>query len=232
MIVLYGAARVPFTEKVRRALLYKGVSFELREPRSKEDYTRWNPKTGLLPFLDLDGEGIEDSTEILLRLDERFPEPPLLSRDPMVADQQRQLEEWADESFLWYFLKYRRMIGEELGLPLAEGSDGGTYDTPSPTSGSLRRLGAWLRAGGTWERPLTALLRELGLRMDDLVNFLGARPFFYSETLSMADLGVYAMLFTMRKDAIPGASRLIQERPNLAAFMGRVEDATRDREAA
>ena len=36
-----------------------------------------------------------------------------------------------------------------------------------------RRLGAWLRAGGTWERPETALLRQVADRMDDLVNFLG-----------------------------------------------------------
>src|SRR5262249_40811528 len=93
-------------------------------------------------------------------------------------------------------------------------------------SSPLRRLLAWLKAGGTWERPLTGLQRELGLRLDDLVNFLGARPFFYSDRLSMADLGVYAMLFTMRRDSIPGSAKLLAERPSLVAFLGRVEDAT------
>jgi glutathione S-transferase len=184
MITLYGAARVPYTEKVRRALLYKRIDFDFQEPTCNEDYQRWNPKSGMLP-----------------------------------------VEDWADESFLWYWMKYRRLIGEDLVLPLK----GDKLDQPreeEPKSGPLRRFGAWLRAGGTWERPITGLQRELGLRMDDLVNFLGARPFFYSDRLSIADLGVYAMLFTMRRDAIPGSARLLAERPTLVAFMARVEDAT------
>jgi glutathione S-transferase len=102
MITLYGPAQAPFTEKVRRALIYKGVEFELREPQTPADYKRWSPETGMLPVLDIRGEHVSDSTDILLRLDELYPEPPLLSADPTVAQQQRQLEDWADASFLWY----------------------------------------------------------------------------------------------------------------------------------
>jgi glutathione S-transferase len=225
MITLYGAARVPYTEKVRRALVYKRLAFEFHEPTAPEDYLRWNPKSGMLPVIHVGDEVIEDSTQILFALDARHPDPPLLAPDPMVASQQRQLEDWADESFLWYWMKYRRMISEDLVLPLK----GDKLDAPRAAEGKsspLRRLRAWLQAGGTWERPITGLQRELGLRMDDLVNFLGARPFFYSERLSMADLGVYAMLFTMRRDSIPGSARLLAERPTLVAFMARVEEAT------
>ena len=64
------------------------------------------------------------------------------------------------------------------------------------------------------------------------MNFLGTRPFFYAEQLSMADLGVYAMLFTMRNDSIPGAAELIAQRPILVAFMDRVEDVTSPAAAA
>ncbi|TMA36373.1 MAG: glutathione S-transferase family protein [Deltaproteobacteria bacterium] len=225
-ITLYGAARVPYTEKVRRALLYKRLPFELKEPTTPEDYQRWNPKSGMLPVIHLGEEVIEDSTQILYALDARYPDPPLLAVDPMVASQQRQLEEWADDAFLWYWMKYRRMIGGgEIALPLkSEASDAPPAE--QAPSGRLRRLRAWLQAGGTWERPITGLQRELGLRMDDLVNFLGARRFFYSDRLSMADLGVYAMLVTMRGDAIPGSAKLLAERPNLVGFMARVEEAT------
>jgi glutathione S-transferase len=226
VITLYGPGRVPYTEKVRRALLYKRLPFELVEPTSPEDYARWSPKSGMLPVLRIDEEIIEDSTFILYELDRRHPEPPLLSPDPTVSAQQRQLEDWADESFLWYFMKYRSLIGEGAVLPLAGEAPPASEEERS--AGTLRRLGAWLRAGGTWERPLTGLLRELGLRLDDLVKFLGTRPFFYSDRLSLADLGVYSMLFTMRNDSIPGACQLVLARPSLVAFMGRVEDATRD----
>ena len=225
MITLYGPAQAPFTEKVRRALLFKGYVFELREPESPEDYKRWSPKTGMLPVLDLDGEHVPDSTEILYRIDRDRPDPPLLSSDPTVATQQRQLEEWADESFLFYYMKYQRTVAHEAQVVAdASGSEERTGDRAG--SGPLRRLGAWLRAGGTWERPQTGIVRELGLRLDDLTKFLGARAFFYAERLSMGDLGVYAMLNTMRNDAIPGSEQLVAQRPALLAFMRRVEEET------
>ena len=224
MITLYGPGQAPFTEKVRRALCYKGLDFEFIEPTGPEDYKRWSPKTGQLPVLDLDGEHVPDSTDILFRLDAVYPDPPLLSSDPTVAAQQRQLEEWADESFLWHYMRYRRLLADEMEVPT-------TASKPAPaaqpeTGGALQRVMAWLRAGGTWERPLTGILRDLGLRMDDLVNFLGTRPYFYSQTLSVADLAVYSMLVTMRADSIPGASRLLTERESLTAFMDRLEEAT------
>ncbi len=232
MITLYGPVSTPFTEKVRRALLYKGLEFSLVEPRQVEDYKRFSPKTGQLPVLDLHGEHVPDSTEILLRLDQVFPEPPLLSSDPTVAAQQQQLEEWADESFLWYFMKYRRMaMGDDYAVPLPlAGERDPQPPQPSKPSPTWRSVGAWLRAGGTWERPHTALLRELALRLDDLVNFLGARPFFYSERLSMADLAVYSMLVHLRADRIPGSALLLAARPTLVLLLQRVEAATGGRD--
>lgn len=226
MIVLYGPRQAPYTEKVRRALVYKGVDFELREPESPEDYKRWSPKTGMLPVLDHHGEHVPDSTDILLRLDQLYPSPPLLAGDAKTAQQQRQLEEWADQSFLWNYMRYRNLLDEEGQLPTARDAalDGGVPGRRTPHL--IRTLLGWLRAGGTWERPLTGIHRQLGDRLDDLINFLGARPYFYSERLSMADLGIYAMLFTMRNDSIPGAAELLARRPALVAFMERVEAET------
>jgi len=147
-------------------------------------------------------------------LDEIQPEPPLLAPDPTVAAQQRNLEDWADESFLWYFQQWLRLASEE------EGSSG------ERRFRAMRRVLAWLRAGGTWERPHTAILRGIADRMTDLVNLLGSRRFFYSERVSMADLAVYGMLFTLSLDAIPGSARLLSSRPLLVEFMRRVEEET------
>jgi glutathione S-transferase len=227
MITLYGPANSPFTEKVRRALLYKGLEYALVEPTTVEDYKRFSPKTGQLPALDLNGEHVPDSTEILLRLDQVYPQPPLLSTDPTVASQQQQLEEWADESFLWYFMKYRRMaMGKDFQAPLPLAGEPGPEPAPPKHSPLWRRVGAFLRAGGTWERPHTALLRELALRLDDLANFLGARPFFYADRLSIADLAVYSMLVFLREDRIPGSALLLAARPTLVGLLQRVEAAT------
>jgi glutathione S-transferase len=214
-ITLYGPGLAPFTEKCRRGLVLKGLEFELREPSGPEDYRRWSPETGLLPVMTVDDDLVSDSTNILTKLDEIKPEPRLLSADPVVAEQQRRLEEWADESFLWYWQQWTRLS-----------QDGHSPPSPRLRSSPFRRLRAWLRAGGTWERPQTALLRGIDDRLRDLVNFLGSRRFFYADAVSMADLAVYGMLFTLRRDAIPGSAPLLSERATLIEFMRRVEEVT------
>ncbi len=206
---------------MRRALLLKGIDFQLREPNGPEDYRRWSPDTGLLPVLEIDGQRTADSTDILFRLDALYPDPPLLAADPKIADMQRQLEDWADESFLWYFVAFSR--GRE-NANASEGASGGRRKTRLPRF--LRSALAWLRSGGTWERPETALMRGLGDRLDDLVNFLGGRSFFYADRISMADLAVYSMLRGIAEDSIPGSRVHLERHPSLLEFLKRVEQET------
>lgn len=186
----------------------------MREPSGPEDFRRWSPVTGLLPVMTVDDQRVDDSTNILLKLDEIQPDPPLLSPDPTVAAQQRNLEDWADESFLWYFLQWQRLAARLQPAAAASGSS------------ALRRVLAWLRAGGTWERPQTAILRGVEDRMTDLTNLLGSRRFFYADRVSIADLAVYGMLSTLSLDAIPGSAGLLGRRPMLVEFMRRVEEET------
>jgi glutathione S-transferase len=139
VVTLYGSAQTPYTEKVRRALVYKGYDFELVEPRTPEDYKRFSPETGQLPLLDLNGESVPDSTAILMRIERDRPNPPLLSSDPTVSAQQQQLVQWADESLLYYYMKYRRLAGNELaGLPVA--SDEPIDPVPEPAEESPARV--------------------------------------------------------------------------------------------
>jgi glutathione S-transferase len=142
-----------------------------------------------------------------------------------VATLQRNLEEWADENLLWHFNRWQHLQRASAPEP---GEAAGAWRALVQRVRPLRRLLAWLAAGGTWERPETAILRSLSDRLDDLVQFLGSRSYFYSERISMADLGVYAMLHTMHGDLIPGTSRLLAQRPALLEFMRRVERKTED----
>jgi glutathione S-transferase len=120
-------------------------------------------------------------------------------------------------------MKYRRMLGGgEHALPLAKRS--ANMPRLEAAKAAAARLRAWISAGGTGG-PTRASARARRA-MDDLVNFLGTRPFFYADRLSMADLGVYGMFFTMRRDSIPGSARLLADRPSLVAFMARVEEVT------
>jgi glutathione S-transferase len=214
-IVLYGVRRVPYTEKCRRALVMKGLAFELREPSGPDDYRRFSPKTGLLPVMTVDGELVSDSTDILLRLDEIQPEPPLVSSDPIVAAQQRHLEDWADESFLWYFQEWRRL--ERAQQAAAQ---------PGRRPRILHTLTRRLRPERSPTLATDEILRGVEARLDDLLNLLGSRPFFYADAPSMADLTIYGMLASLSGDTIPGVAAQIAKRPRLLDYMRRVEEAT------
>jgi glutathione S-transferase len=222
-IVLYGPSAAPYTEKVVRALGLKKLPFELLEPASPEDYKRWSPETGLLPVIEIDGRRVDDSTRILLVLDERFPDPPLLAREPKTAAMQRRLEDWADESFFWYWNQWRRMTDERAEHAARLAAYRFSWLQPSTWFESLWGPGAGPRPDPGRER---FLLGELARRMEDLVGWLGARPYFYADEPSMADLAVYAMLRNVRVGTFGGAQDLLADRPALVSFMRRLEEAT------
>ena len=67
------------------------------------------------------------------------------------------------------------------------------------------------------------------MRMDDLTRFRGSRPSLYSQSISIADLGVYVMLHIMLNDSLPGAAQRLAERRALCESLERVEAATEAR---
>jgi len=225
-IVLYGPRLTPYTVKVQRALAFKKLSYELVEPSSQEDYRRWSPETGLLPVIDVQGRRIPDSARILDFLDERFPEPPLLSSDPRVAREQRGLETWISETFDFYVMRWirARFLGAS-DAPPADGPVGpmGRLGLIGP-DGQLRREVFDTSAGGPGP--------EFERRLDDLVKLLGPRAFFFADQPSRADLAVFSSLFTMYHDIYPGGRALLERRPALIAHFERVLAATGGRDPA
>ena len=237
MIVLYAPRTAPFTEKVMRGLALKKLAFELVEPETPEDYHRWNPETGLLPVIEIDGKRVHDSTAILLHVDELSPEPPLLSDDPRTAQNQLRLVHWVDETFFWYWNRWMRhnATGPTEGPPvagesLAEAASRTSHaELPRPGGVSLRswvasRVRARPEPDGPSERE--RLVQEVGHRVSDLARLLVPRPFFYADRVSIADLAVYAMLRTIADDSIPGTRPHLERCPGLLDFMKRVEQET------
>lgn len=212
-ITLYGPREAPFVIKVELALILKKLDFSTMVPRGPEDYRRWSPETGLLPVIDVDGTRVHDSSAILDFLDERFPEPPLVSSDPKTASSQRRLEAWAEQTFTFYWMSHLRALvrGDE-------------------TQGASRG-GARSRLSLRRKTPAAALEeeglgKEFGQRLDDLVNFLGSRPFFYSDRVSRADLSVYSFLNYIPETAGPVLAA-VESRQPLIELMARVEAAVR-----
>ena len=85
--ILYDAPRSSAAYRTRIALNLKGVDYESRpvdllegEQKSYE-YRELNPQ-GLIPMLEIDGHRLTQSLAIIVYLDQIFPDPPLVPRDP------------------------------------------------------------------------------------------------------------------------------------------------------
>jgi glutathione S-transferase len=221
-ITVYGPGQAPFVVKVGLALRMKKLAYQVVEPSSAEDFTRWNPETGLLPVLEVDGTRIADSSKILDWLDAHHPEPPLLARDPRTARAQRALEQWTGETFYYYWLRWLRALfdlPEVAQLPTTGAS---------PMIGELARLGVLSRVReAIAERAgvvdLGHLDHEFERRLDDLIGFLGTRPYFHADRVSRADLTVVAFLRSLESGHIPGGPRMLAARPPLRELMKRVD---------
>lgn len=220
-IRLYTHKINPYAEKVARALAIKKLPFERVESDNPDDVAYWNPVTKQLPVLEIDGERRHDSAAILRWLDERYPEPPLLSRDPSTAAAQERMAEWSDASFVYYWNRWR---AARFPLP---------GDEQPADPGPLRSLSnAVHRAFGRSEGLSRADLREaqvvqeLANRLDDLVGMLGDRDFLHGDQPSVADLSVFGMLAVVRDSPMTGGGRALTERPTLVRYIERMEKAT------
>ena len=85
--VLHDYFRSSAAYRVRIALNLKGIDYESRPvnlvegAQRGEAYRALNPQ-GLVPALEIDGHLLTQSLAIMVYLDQRFPEPVLMPRDP------------------------------------------------------------------------------------------------------------------------------------------------------
>jgi glutathione S-transferase len=223
-VQLFGSRLSPFVEKVARALELKRVAFTLVPPRMPADFKRWNPQTGKMPVLDVDGARTYDSSFILRHLDASIPEPPLFDGDPAVAARQSLLEDWSDESLYWY----------GMGLRWSDANAAATVDQVVADIGAPAVLRPLLRFAlrrqirpqalgqGLARLPFERLVGELGRRFDELIVLLGERPYFFADRPSAADLALFGQLRMLQSGPTPQAEELLAVRPALRAHYERV----------
>ncbi|HEX4927639.1 MAG TPA: glutathione S-transferase family protein [Burkholderiales bacterium] len=93
MLKLCGFHISNYFNKVRIAMLEKGIDFELDptcRPSQKEDFLARTPM-GKVPFLEVDGEHLVESQVICEYLEDAYPQKPLYPRDPLARARVREL---------------------------------------------------------------------------------------------------------------------------------------------
>jgi glutathione S-transferase len=233
MIVLYQFEVSPFCDKVRRILAVKGQPYEVREippSRSLVEIRRVN-RIGKLPTLEHEGRRIADSTDIAYYLEERFPEPRVVPKEPRERALVHVLEDWADESLYYYemTLRFGLAHNRRRWLPVLVQYDPAWFRAVAPLV-MPRLLGSRTRAQGIGRKPEAMLVSDVERHVSALDGLLGDGDWLVGGALTLADIAVFAQLACIR--GTDEGERSVAGHARVAAWMERVDAATRPRSAA
>ncbi len=212
-MLLYDHPLSSYAQKVKIALREKGVAFTAELPdsfgtgRSDGPFAAANPRTEVPVLIDGDVR-IFDSTIILEYIEERWPEPPLLPRDPAARAFARMTEDVCDtqyEAMNWGY-------GEVLWFGRATGE-----------------LADTLKAQA---------LRQTCVMQAWLAERLGAAPWFGGDRFGWADAAVAPMVnrsvhYGMAPDgALAQWHQRLRQRPSVAATFAEFDAAAAKMAAA
>lgn len=205
---LYHAADVSyFSGKARPALSQKSLWYREVLP----DYAKIREATGLayIPVLFTpEGEAWQDTSEILDRLEERHPEPPLFPATPVQRVVAYLIELYGDELGILPAMHYRWNFESSIRKARVDFAfSSGRLDASSRfadrMAGSLPFLGVTDGTGPAIE----AHLREL---LDTLCAHFETHRFLLGDAMSLADCGLMGPMYGhLFRDAAP--QRLLYE---------------------
>lgn len=216
----------PFCLKVHRALRAAGLRYERRCANRPDAHRALNP-TGQVPALLIDGEPLADSTRIVRWID------TLTHAFSGDLSPRQRAEAWLWEDFADSVLAGHVMSArwaDERNWPLVRAAFFGGAPwfvrrliVPRLRQRMLRVLDMRdvTRQGwpAYWERFLAAL--------DQLEARAPEHGFWVAETLSVADLGLFGLLHSLRTPLTPPQAEELARRARLSAYLDRVDAATR-----
>ena len=229
MVTLYQYEMSPFCDKVRRVLHAKGVEYRVEEvtilDTLKGRLKKLSP-AAKLPVLDIEGERIADSTDIVRFLEARFPEPRLIPTDPRDQALVHFFEDWADEALYFYEMHLRFTLphNAERWVPEAAKHDGGVIRRIAKLA-LPKAMARTTAAQGIGRKPVEAIKRDLDRHLHMLNQWLAGRDWLVGDTLTIADIAVFAQL-----DCVAGTSEgqdLMRGYEGVRTWMDRVDDATK-----
>jgi glutathione S-transferase len=226
VIILYQFEISPYCDKVRRAMTFKGIEFEVREMlfSRREENLRVSP-THKFPVIEDEGRRIVDSTDIAYYLDERFPEPALIPRDPVERARMHILEDWADESLFTYDLAMRGLWEHNVPLLI---EDVFRYETPELREEFAKTVPEGVRqqliAQGIGRKDRDSILRDVGRHIEAIDALVRSEAWLVGHALSYADIAVRAMSYVINR-AREG-EELLERHPAVRDWEARVDALT------
>jgi glutathione S-transferase len=193
-----------YSEKARWALDLKQVPHTRRwppgglHPLASRVLTRGRHQT--VPVLVMDGEGIGDSTEIIRRLEERFPEPSLYPGDPEQRRRALELEDFFDEELGRYIRRwvYHHLSHDPELLPeLAAHQVQYAPEAGMALTGRVLRFFLDLRFSTASRERAEAAEAKVVAALDRLEAELAGREYLVGDGFTVADLTAAALLYPL-----------------------------------
>ncbi len=241
MITLYGYAPgwtvqciSPYVTKVANYLELAGLDYQLK-PGDVFNLKSTTPY-GKLPVIEIDGQTVADSTEIIKFLESRSPRP--LDGTASKAEKACMLA-WnrlLDEHFYWAAViqpRWREQANWERYIPIIVGGasvDGPTRDLLEEFR---RMILAQFDGQGMGRLPSERVYARANDDVDALSDFLADKPYFMGDVPRTIDANVFAVLKHVADAPFEFPTReLVRSRPNLVAYIDRLEGLRGHKKAA
>ncbi|HEY1506117.1 MAG TPA: glutathione S-transferase family protein [Stellaceae bacterium] len=224
MLYLYQGSTSVCSVKVRLALAEKGLAFEgeildlQRGDQHRPDYARLNPNE-VVPTLVHDGKVLIESTLIIEYLDEAFPHPPLMPKDPALRHQARLFMKKIDDylhaacSVITFATANRKVLiqksAEELAAHLAK--------IPNPDYRERQRLSI---AQGLAAPHVAPALKNYDRYIGEMEETLGRHPYLAGAEYTLADAAATPYIFRAEAIGLDGLWR--ERRPKVTEWYQQV----------
>lgn len=209
---IFGSEMSPYSVKVRAYCRYKGIPhvWVPRRPDTDEDYRRF-AKLPIVPTVATpEGDGLQDSTPIIERLDAKFPEPSIHPGDPVLGFLSALIEEFGDEwgnklmfHHRWYDEIDAKASAQTLArLSLPTAGDAEVAERAAMVFERMTGRGHFVGSSDATAPLIRAYLTEL---LDILEAHLATRKYLFGDRPAFGDFGLAAQLFEASIDPTAGS---------------------------
>jgi glutathione S-transferase len=225
---IFGVEPSPYSVKVRSYFRYKGIPHEWipRDAASEAEYRKF-AKLPLVPAVATpEGEGLQDSTPILERMEALFPEPGVHPEDPVLRFLSALVEEFGDEWGNKWMFHYRWAREADIlsaAGRIARSMMPGVDEAQIANGIAMVRERMVPRVSFVGSNPVTAPQIEESFRdtLTILEPHLAKRPYLFGGRPAFGDFGMWGQLYNAWTDPTPGAV-INATTPNTLAWIHRM----------
>jgi glutathione S-transferase len=232
---IVGAPGSPYSRKLRAVLRYRRIPHRWILRNSRDDRDIPAVPVALMPVLVFPGEGgapdtaAIDSTPLIRRLEERYPERRVVPPDPAMSFIDALIEDYADEWLTKAMFHYRWAFEADVANAAALLPRWHRVDVPDE---EVERLSKWIaerqieRLWVVGSNETTGPVIEQSYRrlLELLDAHLTGRPFVMGGRPGAADFGLFGQLTQLAQFDLTPAALALSVAPRVIAWVHVVED--------